>query len=99
MRTGTNEQAGFQPKPYFATAGNPAQFFTVSEGVTTESALEGVSMFLATAASLGNNPEALDDNGRWAIVHFVEIAKALVDSVVDATMKTPRVSTTDPAPV
>jgi len=49
MRTDTNEQADFQPKPYFATAGNPAQFFVVSDDTTTECALEGASMFLSSA--------------------------------------------------
>lgn len=67
--------------PYFAAAGNPAQFFSVSDDITNESALDGASMFLATAASLGNTPEALDDDARWAIVHLMEMAKALVDSV------------------
>ena len=82
-----NEQADFQPKPYFATAGSPGQFFVVSEDVTTECALEGASMFLSSAASLGSNSDALDDGARWAMVHFVEMAKALVDTVVNAQME------------
>ncbi|MER2518975.1 MAG: DUF3077 domain-containing protein [Candidatus Accumulibacter phosphatis] len=90
MRTDTNEQADFQPKPYFATAGNPAQFFVVSDDTTTECALEGASMFLSSAVSLGSDSDALDDGARWAIVHLVEMAKALVDSVVEANMEAPR---------
>ncbi len=72
--------------PYFATAGNPAQFFNVAESISNKAALEGASMFLATAASLGNTPEALDDDARWAIVHLVEMAKVLVESVLSASM-------------
>jgi hypothetical protein len=73
--------------PYFAAAGRPAQYFNVSDDITTESALNGASMFLATAASLGNTPESLDDDARWAIVHLVELAKALVDTVVDSLIE------------
>ena len=72
--------------PYFAAAGKSAQFFVVSDDITNESALEGASMFLATAASLGNTQEALDDDARWAIVHLVEMAKVLVESVLSASM-------------
>ena len=78
------------PLPYFSAAGRPAEFFSVSEGISNETALEGASMFLATAASLGNTPEALDDDARWAIVHLAEMAKALVDTVVNRNMKAPR---------
>lgn len=76
--------------PYFAAAGSPALYFNVSDDITTESALTGASMFLATASSQGNTPEALDDDARWAIVHLVEMAKALVDSVVSRRMEVPR---------
>ena len=67
-----NEQADFEPRPYFATAGRPGQFFVVSEDITSERALEGASTFLGTAVSLGSNSDALDDGARWAIVHLVE---------------------------
>lgn len=45
MRADAHVQAECEPKPYFATAGNAAQFFVVSEDITTECALEGASMF------------------------------------------------------
>ncbi|NMQ29314.1 DUF3077 domain-containing protein [Candidatus Accumulibacter phosphatis] len=90
MRADAHAQAEFEPKPYFATAGNAAQFFVVSEDITTECALEGSSMFLSSAASLGSNSDALDDGARWAIVHLVEMAKALVDTVVNAQMESGR---------
>ena len=67
--------------PYFAPAGSLAQFFVVSEGISTDDALQGASMFLAAAADLGNGVE---DGGRWAISCFAEIAKALVDTVIEA---------------
>ncbi|MBK8117358.1 MAG: hypothetical protein IPK44_24010 [Candidatus Accumulibacter sp.] len=67
--------------PYFAPAGSLAQFFVVSEAISTDDALEGASMFLAAAADLGNGVE---DGGRWAISCFAEIAKALVDTVIEA---------------
>ncbi len=76
--------------PYFAAAGSPALYFNVSDGITTECALEGASMFLATASSLGNTPEAMDDDARWAIVHLLEMAKALVDSIVSSNMAATR---------
>lgn len=85
---GINALAG--ANPYFAPAGRPAQFFSVSDDITTDSALEGASMFLATAVSLGNTPEALDDDARRAIVHLAEMAKALVDSIVSSSMAAPR---------
>ena len=84
MRTDTDHL------PWFAAVGRPASLFVVSKGISTENALNGASMFLATAASLGNTPEALDDDARWAIVHLVEMAKALVDSVVSSSMAAPR---------
>ncbi len=77
--------------PLFSAAGTPAQFFVVSEDITTECALEGASMFLTTATSLGNTPEALNDDARWAIVHLAEMAKALVDTVTSRSMEGPRV--------
>ena len=82
-----NEQTEFRPTPDFAPAGRPGQFFVVSEGITSERALEGASMFLSSAASLGSNSDALDDSARWAIVHLVETAKALVVTVVNAQME------------
>ena len=56
--------------PYFAPAGSLAQFFVVSEGISTDDALEGASMFLAAAADLGNGVE---DGGRWAISCFADV--------------------------
>jgi len=90
MRTDTSAHADSQPKPYFSAAGNPAQFFVVSDDITAENALEGTSMFLSSAVGLGNNPEALGDGGRWAAVHLGEMAKALVDTVVNAQMESRR---------
>lgn len=89
-RTDTSAHADSQPRPYFSATGNPAQFFVVSDDITVENALEGASMFLASAVSLGNNPDALDNGGRWAAVHLGEMAKALVDSVVNAQMENRR---------
>lgn len=85
-----NEQSEFQPTPDVAPAGRPGQFFVVIEGITSERALEGASMFLRTAVSLGSDLEALDDGARWAIVPFVEIAKAIVATVVNAQMQSGR---------
>ncbi|HRL76213.1 MAG TPA: hypothetical protein PLC86_10815 [Candidatus Accumulibacter phosphatis] len=53
----------------------------VSINISTDDALEGASMFLAAAANLGNGVE---DGGRWAISCFVEIAKALIDTVIES---------------
>ena len=86
-RTGTNAHGDSQPAPYFAAAGNPAQLFVVSNDITAENALEGASMFLSSAVSVSNNPEALDDGGRWAAVHLGEMAKALVDTVVNEQLE------------
>ena len=78
------------PLPLFSAAGYPADFFSVCKGISNESALAGASMFLATATSLGNTPEALNDDARWAIVCLVEMAKALVDTVVDSLIEARR---------
>ncbi|ACV35174.1 hypothetical protein [Accumulibacter sp.] len=43
--------------PYFAPAGSSAQLFVVSEGISTDDALEGASMFLSAAADLGAHHE------------------------------------------
>ena len=43
--------------PYFAPAGSSAPFFVVSEGISTDDALEGASMFLSTVADLGAHHE------------------------------------------
>jgi len=67
--------------PYFAPAGSSAQLFVVSEGISTDDALEGASMFLSAAADLG---AGVDDGSRWAISCFAENAKALVDAVTEA---------------
>ena len=80
----------FPHTPDFVPAGRPGQFFVVSEDITSERALEGASMFLGTAVSLGSDSDALDDGARWAMVHFVEMAKALVDTVVNAQMENGR---------
>jgi hypothetical protein len=42
------------------------------------------------AVSRGSDSDALDDGARWAMVHFVEMAKALVDTVVNAQMENGR---------
>lgn len=78
------------PLPYFSAAGHPADFFTVVEGISVESALDGASMFLDTAISLGINPEGLDANAIFAIRHLAEMAKALVDTVINRSMESPR---------
>lgn len=67
--------------PYFAPAGTSAQFFVVSEGISTDDALEGASMFLSAAGDLG---AGVEDGSRWPISCFAEIAKALVDTVIEA---------------
>lgn len=67
--------------PYFAPAGSLAQFFVVSEGISTDDALAGFSMFLSAAADLG---AGVEDGSRWAISCFAEIAKTLIDTVIDA---------------
>ncbi|MCQ1547533.1 MAG: DUF3077 domain-containing protein [Candidatus Accumulibacter phosphatis] len=72
------------PLPLFSAAGYPADFFVVSEDITTESALDGASMFLDTAISLASNPEELDVNAIFAVRHLAEMAKALIDTVVNS---------------
>jgi hypothetical protein len=67
--------------PYFAPAGSSAQLFVVSEGISSDDALEGASMFLSDAADLG---AGVEDGSRWAIACFAEIAKALADTVIEA---------------
>ncbi|MCQ1550789.1 MAG: DUF3077 domain-containing protein [Candidatus Accumulibacter phosphatis] len=79
------------PLPLFSAAGYPADFFVVSEDITTESALDGASMFLDTAISLASNPEELDVNAIFAVRHLAEMAKALVDTVTSRSMEGPRV--------
>lgn len=76
--------------PYFAAAGWQAQYFVVPADITEESALDGASMFLALASSIGNNADAMGDSARWAIVHFAEMAGALVDTVVGFRLKSRR---------
>ena len=65
----------------FAPAGSSAQLFVVSEGISTNDALEGASMFLSAAADLG---AGVDDGSRWAISCFAENAKALIDTIIEA---------------
>ncbi|SBT08099.1 hypothetical protein ACCAA_520027 [Candidatus Accumulibacter aalborgensis] len=73
------------PLPFFAPAGAPTVYFSVREGLTTDEALEGASLFLAGAGDLAM--EAIGNNGtvegqKWATVYLVEMAKALVDSAI-----------------
>ena len=67
--------------PPFAPAGRSAQLFVVSEGISTNDALEGASMFLSAAGDLG---AGVEDGSRCAIACFAENAKALVDAVTEA---------------
>ena len=78
------------PLPLFSAAGYPADFFSVRQGISNESALDGASMFLDTAISLASNPEELDVNARFAVRHLAEMAKALVDTVVDSLIEARR---------
>ena len=78
------------PLPWFAAAGRPADFFVVCKGISQESALDGASMFLDTAISVASNPEELDVNAIFAVRHLAEIAKALVDTVVDSLIEARR---------
>ena len=78
------------PLPLFSAAGYPADFFSVCEDITTESALDGASMFLDTAISLASNPEELDVNAIFAVRHLAEMAKALIDTVVDSLIEARR---------
>ena len=78
------------PLPFFSAAGYPADFFSVANGISNESALEGASMFLDTAISLASNPEELDANAIFAVRHLAEMAKALVDTVVDSLIEARR---------
>ena len=68
--------------PYFAPAGSSARFFVVSEGISTDDALEGTSMFLS-AADLG---ASVGYGSRWAIACFAENAKALMDTLIEARL-------------
>ncbi|EXI90198.1 MAG: hypothetical protein AW11_00901 [Candidatus Accumulibacter regalis] len=87
-KTDTNAHGDSQPAPYFTAAGNPALLFVVSDDITAENTLlRGASMFLPRAVSVGNDPEALDDDGRWAAVHLREMAKAPVDTVVNEQLE------------
>lgn len=70
------------PLPFFSAAGYPADFFSVANGISNESALEGASMFLDTAISLASNTEEQDGSVIFAVHHLAEMAKALVDTVV-----------------
>lgn len=67
--------------PCFTLAGSSAQFFVVNRGISTDDALEGASMFLTAAADLG---AGVEDGSRWAVCCFAEIAKALIDTVIEA---------------
>ena len=78
------------PLPFFSAAGRPADFFVVCKAISQESALDGASMFLDTAISLASNPEELDANAIFAVRHLAEIAKALVDTVVDSLIEARR---------
>ena len=78
------------PLPLFSAAGYPADFFSVCKGISNESALDGASMFLDTAISLASNPEELDVNAIFAVRHLAEMAKALVDTVVDSLIEVRR---------
>lgn len=78
------------PLPFFSAAGYPADFFSVAKGISTDRALDGASMFLDTAISLASNPEELDANAIFVIRHLAEMAKALVDTVVDSLIEARR---------
>jgi len=78
------------PLPFFSAAGCPADFFVVCKDISKESALDGASMFLDTAISLASNPEELDVNAIFAVRHLAEMAKALVDTVVDSLIEADR---------
>ncbi len=77
----TQHVTPFAASPYFAPAGSSAQLFVVSEGISTDNALEGASMFLSAAADLG---AGVEHSSRWAISCFAEIAKALIDTIIEA---------------
>jgi len=71
------------PLPYFSAAGRPTALFTIADTVDARQILEVASGFLASAIELGIEGAGMQDNGRWAIVYLAEMAKAIVDTVVD----------------
>lgn len=76
--------------PFFAPAGLPSVYFTVREGLPPTDALEGASLFLASAGDLASElpSDRLPAEARqWAIVYLIEMAKALVDAVVSDSLE------------
>lgn len=78
------------PVPFFAPAGLPSAFFTVREGLPLTDALEGASLFLASAGDMASelpSDRLPAESRQWAIVYLIEMAKALVDAVVSDSLE------------
>lgn len=74
------------PIPYFSAAGRPTALFTIADTADSRQILEVASVFLGSAIELGIEGAGMQDSGRWAIVYLAEMAKAIVDNVVDLDM-------------
>jgi len=77
-----NADADAQPKPDLAAAHRPAQFFAVSEGLTSECAIEGAAMFLGAVDSACSNLPAICRLSRRRQKARPREPGSLLDSVV-----------------
>lgn len=64
-----------------------APLFAVRGGISAEDALVHISLYLQSAYATANaacNQSSMEERGlHWATLHSVEIAKALVDALLD----------------
>ena len=91
-QTGQNVPAPDESdKPFFGHTRRPGIYFTVTPGVADGDALDAASMFLSTAIGLGGIAGCeKDENIHWAMVHFAEMAKGLIDGLTGAAAEAGR---------
>jgi len=77
-----NADADAQPKPDLAAAGGPAQFFAVSEGLTSECGFESAATFLGAVDSDCSNLPAICRLSRRQQKARPREPGSLLDSVV-----------------
>lgn len=76
------------PLPFVAPAGCRSAYFNVNvrDDLSPLDALEGASLFLSAAVDLADSGDPSSEAQRWISVHLMEMAKALVDDVVNRTI-------------
>jgi hypothetical protein len=62
-----------------------AEFLAIRAGVPIETVLNLASCYLGTAHPIASDAAEVDDKGAaWAAVYLIEMAKASIDSVIQA---------------